>query len=238
MNLPNKSAIIAAIFFAAQSGARADINPDDLSGQYQCGGGTYTGAVTIWKFGDAYQLHWSFSAGAHAGIGLRDGDVLASTYTGGGDAGVVVYRIGKDKLVGKYTAAAANGRLFAETLTYTGPLADAGPAQPARIFADGARVAAKWGDTAFYLATVRGRDGAKYNVDYDDGDRGAVSGADMIPVASPEKIVAGSHVLACWGGPRMYPGVVAAINGGLCTVKWDDGDTPLDVPKEKIALLP
>ncbi|MEA3210671.1 MAG: hypothetical protein QOE70_3728 [Chthoniobacter sp.] len=213
--------------------AFADLNPEDLSGQYQCDGGSYTGTVTIRKNGDAYEIRWQFPVGSHLGIGLREGDVLASTYSGGGGvAGVVVYRIAKDKLVGKYTHPTEAGRVLVETLTPTGE-----PAQPEGVLSKGVRVAAKWKDGNYWGATITGAAGARFQVTYDDGDHGVLDAAEMIPITKLE-IAVGTHVLACWKGARMFPGVVTGQRGGLYTIQWDDGDAPLEVAADKVAPLP
>jgi hypothetical protein len=34
----------------------------------------------------------------------------------------------------------------------------------------------------------------------------------------------------------MYPGVITAVHQASATVRWDDGDAPLEVPFEQIAL--
>ena len=76
-------------------------------------------------------------------------------------------------------------------------------------------------------------------MDYGDGDKG--DGGRWRHGArgcGSREIAVGAHVLACWQGAQMYPGTVTARSGNSYTVKWDDGDTPLEVPREKIAPLP
>ena len=66
---------------------------------------------------------------------------------------MVVYHIERDRLVGKYTAPGLKGPLPVETLTPLAPLrAEAAPAAGGP-FEVGARVAARWARTEFYLAT-------------------------------------------------------------------------------------
>jgi hypothetical protein len=105
-------------FFAAPAVA----DEPDITGKYNCegtnpAGKLYRGTVTIAKKGDAYYLKWSLNAGdTYAGIGIREGNVLAVSYYGG-ISGVVVYRIEKgNKLVGKWTIADAKGKVYTETL--------------------------------------------------------------------------------------------------------------------------
>ena len=52
---------------------------------------------------------------------------------------------------------------------------------------------------------------------------------------APQPIPIGTHVLACWRGAMMYPGVVTARPENFHTMKWDDDDTALEVPRKRIA---
>lgn len=99
----------------------------------------------------------------------------------------------------------------------------------------GARVAAKWKDGNWWYGAIGEVDADGYVINYADGDVLRVAPAAVIPVASPGSLQVGSHVLAVWKGARMYPGVITAINGYTATVKWDDGDVPLNVPLDQIA---
>ena len=110
-------------------------------------------------------------------------------------------------------------------------------------FADDAKpgdqVAAKWGNSSSYIATITSVEAnGKYSVKYGDGDTGMVAPADVVRVHAAEPIPVGSHVLACWASAQMYSGTVTARNGDRYTVKWDDGDAPGEIPREKIAPLP
>jgi len=103
----------------------------------------------------------------------------------------------------------------------------------------GSSVAAKWGNSSFYIATITGRDtNGKYLVAYGDGDKGAVAAGDIVRVDAEREIAIGARVLACWAGAAMYQGTVTSRNGNQYTVKWDDGSAPLALPREKIAPLP
>jgi hypothetical protein len=102
----------------------------------------------------------------------------------------------------------------------------------------GTIVAAKWGSGSFYIATISGIDTTgRYSVAYGDGDKGLVAPGDVLPVSPAREIEVGAHVLACWRGAAMYPGIVTARRENLYTVKWDDGDAPLEVTRDRIALL-
>ncbi len=104
-------------------------------------------------------------------------------------------------------------------------------------FSVGQRVAAKWTDGKYYLATIKTADGDDYGVHYADGDKGVVHGKDMHAIAPPGTLQVGDHVMAVWKGAQMYPGVITSMSGGKALVKWDDGDTPLAVPEDRIARL-
>lgn len=97
----------------------------DLTGVYICegmnpDGKAYQGIVEIAKNHDTFELRWRFApAGTAVGFGIQSGDVLAVSYYGG-IVGLVVYQIEDGpKLVGRWTAAGADGALFSETLTKT-----------------------------------------------------------------------------------------------------------------------
>lgn len=233
----------------------AELNPADLSGQYDCQGASYTGTVTIRKTqGGAYNLSWNFSSGNHKGVGVSDGQVLASTFTSGKMTGVVLYRIEGDKLVGTYTAPVAKGEVAEETLTYTGPPAGKKKAKKAKGFSKvqtlpqpeaavavqelttGMRVAAKW-QSAYYGATLGKREGESFTVKWDDDSTSSVAIGDILPIV-PGQIKVDSRVMAVWSkNGRMYDGTVLAKNGESFTVKWDDGSAPSDVTADNIVPL-
>jgi len=102
--------------------ARAE-DKKDLSGEYTClgknkDGGTYKGTVKIAKKGDTYVLKWTIGNNdEQAGIGLVENNLLSVAYYGAGNfTGIVVYKIEKDKLVGKYAVAGDTG-VYEETLS-------------------------------------------------------------------------------------------------------------------------
>ena len=101
-------------------------------------------------------------------------------------------------------------------------------------FAAGQSVAAKWGESSLYLATVTLVEGDNVTVTYtDDGSSGTVPAADV--QAIPETAFAvGDRVLAVWSGGRFYPGEVTKVQGTMYTVKWDDGSDPSTVAAGKI----
>ncbi len=102
----------------------------------------------------------------------------------------------------------------------------------------GDKVAAKWSDGGHYLATVTAVSGGQLAVLFDDGDKGTVGAADLLRVSRNANFATGDRVLAAWKSARMFPGTVTAKTEFTVTVKWEDGDEPLEVPREKIAPLP
>lgn len=107
-------------------------------------------------------------------------------------------------------------------------------AAPKENLAVGQRVAAKWSDGRYYLGSVTAVEGETFRILYEDGDKLAVKGDDVHPIRANAEFNVGDHVLAGWKGAVMYPGVVTEVTATACTVKWDDGDTPLSVDKGRI----
>ncbi len=98
-------------------------------------------------------------------------------------------------------------------------------------------VAARW-KKQWFLATVTSVESGVHAVRYADGDTGALSAADLVPVATAAEIAVGDRVLACWGGkPEMFPGSVASKTDRGCVVKWEDGTKPTEVPFGQIARI-
>ncbi len=101
----------------------------------------------------------------------------------------------------------------------------------------GSPVAAKWSDGKWYFGTVTEIENGRYAIDYADGDKGTVGPGEILPISAPEQIVPGAHVLALWKGASMYPGVVLSVTNGHARIRWDDGDLPLDVAFDRIAVI-
>jgi hypothetical protein len=100
----------------------------------------------------------------------------------------------------------------------------------------GDTVAAKWTDGGFYVGTVIGISGASANILFDDGDKLTVPPADILVLSKDVAFKVGDHVIAAWKGAKMFPGVLTAVTETTCTVKWDDGDAPIEVAKGRMAL--
>ncbi len=100
---------------------------EDLAGTYECqgtmgNGKNYRGTVHIVRNNGTYQVLWTLGARErYMGIGIVSDNVLAVSYFTG-TPGLVVYHVehgqkGGPRLVGRWTAPAAGGRVFVETLT-------------------------------------------------------------------------------------------------------------------------
>ena len=100
----------------------------------------------------------------------------------------------------------------------------------------GDTVAAKWSDGGFYVGTVTGISGASANVLFDDGDKQTVPLAETMVLSKDADFKVGDHVIAAWKGAKMFPGVLTVVSVATCTVKWDDGDAPIEVAKGRMAL--
>jgi len=96
----------------------------DVTGMYVCDGvnadgRAYRGFVEIVRNEDAFELKWTFPRSTEnaLGVGIVSNGVLAVSYYGGPQSGVVVYKIDGDrKMVGEWTVAGGGG-VFRETLT-------------------------------------------------------------------------------------------------------------------------
>ena len=243
-----QTAIIAVIFFAAHSGIFADeAKPGDKVAAKWSDGGHYLATVTAAN-GGQYDVLFddgdkatagaadlirvrrdaNFAVGDHVRAAWKSAAMFPGTITAKTEFTVTV----------KWDDGDAPLEVARDRVVALGGEAAAAPAFAARLVI-GTSVAAKWGATSYYIATITGlADGGKYHVAYGDGDKGDVASGDMVRVDADREIAVGAHVLACWQGAQMYPGTVTARRGNSYTVKWDDGDAPLEVPREKIAPLP
>jgi hypothetical protein len=102
----------------------------------------------------------------------------------------------------------------------------------------GDSVAAVWTDGNYYLGTITAISGEKAAILYEDGDKKDVPLSKVHPLSQTADFKSGDHVVAAWKGARMYPGLVTAVGDLTCTVKWDDGDKPMEVKKGRIILAP
>ena len=102
----------------------------------------------------------------------------------------------------------------------------------------GDSVAAIWTDGNYYVGTITSISGDKADVLYEDGDKLTVPLAKVHTLSKTANFKVGDHVIAAFNGASMFPGVITAVSDATCTVKWDDGDTPLDVPKGRMIAAP
>jgi len=110
------------------------MDPDmaNLTGYYSCkgqeaGGKKYTGVVFLEKKNDVYLIQWTVGNGSNfAGIAIRQGNILAASWSITTDRGIVrgvnLYRVeaGTDgpRLVGRWASVPGPGIQQAETLTF------------------------------------------------------------------------------------------------------------------------
>ena len=97
-----------------------------ITGTYECvgdnGDGTsYKGTLKIVKFGDVFELTWTIGETSHTGVGIFENHALccswSTTVDGKTVKGVVVYKIEKDKMTGRWASHPTNGKVLTETLT-------------------------------------------------------------------------------------------------------------------------
>jgi hypothetical protein len=98
----------------------------------------------------------------------------------------------------------------------------------------GNRVAAMWSNGGYFLGTVTEIEGDRYDILFEDGDRLAVNSAKVIALREDTSFSVGDRVVAAWKGISMFPGIVTKVHAKSCMVKWEDGDEPLLVAKDKI----
>jgi hypothetical protein len=109
----------------------AQVQPDvgDLSGYYTCkgqetGGKAYSGICQVTKKNDVYIVQWMVGGGAaFSGIGIRQGNNLAVSWTMPGEKGTVrgvnLYRVETGpRLVGRWASVPGPGLMQSETLTF------------------------------------------------------------------------------------------------------------------------
>ena len=124
--------ISLAVATAALAGEAPERAADEINiaGEYTCrggnpDGGAYVGKVVITKTGQTYTVQWTIGSGqVHAGIAIREGNVLSVCFVAGGGAGVASYKIEKTedgpRLVGRW-AGLGGQKTQPETLTKGAP---------------------------------------------------------------------------------------------------------------------
>jgi hypothetical protein len=96
------------------------MKPLTIEGIYECSNGTYKGLTSIKKYGETYRLRWKIGKQEYYGIGIRNGNLLSSSWTNGkGIIGIVVYKIEPGpKIEGKYSSLPGKNIIRTETLTF------------------------------------------------------------------------------------------------------------------------
>lgn len=104
----------------------------DIQGYFICkgqevGGKSYTGVAVITRKNDVYVVQWVIGSGStFTGIGIRQGNTLATSWAIPGERGIVrgvnIYRIDVTstgpRLVGRWASLPGPGALQSETLTF------------------------------------------------------------------------------------------------------------------------
>lgn len=186
----------------------------DLAGIYKVEGESYRGTVAIRKNGDSYALTWTIGPEVHHGIGIQQGTLLASSWSGG----VVVYEIGTGRhLSGRY--AVGDGILRQETLTYLRPLPVLPPPQAWNV---GDVLLVNWSqDEYWYSATVKQKEDERYLVVFGDGDEEWTTAERM----TVDDLRAGDRVFGNWQMQgTYYPGRITQRKGRDIHIKYDDGN--------------
>ncbi len=76
-------------------------------------------------------------------------------------------------------------------------------------------------DAYWYPATIIKKEGNRYFVLFDDGDKEWTDHSRM----TPDDIAVGDRVFGNWKGKgKYYPGKIATRNGTTIHIKYDDGD--------------
>jgi hypothetical protein len=111
-------------------------------------------------------------------------------------------------------------------------------ADPKESINTGDSVAAMWSDGNYYIGTVKSGKGESFHILFEDGDKLTVNAAKIFVIHADNELHVGDHVMAVWKEARMFPGVVLAVGHETCLVKWDDGETPMEVGKWRMVRWP
>jgi hypothetical protein len=112
--------VVCGLVAALAMAAVAD-DPVDITGRYAVvgtnpDGGTYQGTAEISKRGATYRIRWVIGVNeTYEGVGILEGDVLAVSFSSGTTSGVVLYRVEKAKLSGRW-ALLGSDAVHSETL--------------------------------------------------------------------------------------------------------------------------
>lgn len=199
--------VSAALSWAAEA-------PDQLPGIYKVQGENYDGTVEIRKKGQSYTLAWTLGNAMHHGVGIRRGDVLASSWPGG----VVLYEIRENRsLVGQYPE--RDGSLHRETLTFLRALPLLPPPREWKV---GGALLVNWSkDVYWYPAKVTKKEGERYFVVFDTGNEEWTTADHM----TADDLREGDRVFGNWQNRgTYYNGRITKRMGRDIHIKYDDGD--------------
>ncbi len=130
---------------------------------------------------------------------------------------IPILRSDPNRLSGMYPG--RDGTLHQETLTFLRPIPIL---PPARTWNTGETLLVNWSkDDYWYPATVKKKEGMRYFVVFDDGDKEWTT-ADRMTV---EDMSMGDRVFGNWQKRgKYYPGRIAQRKGREIHIKYDDGD--------------
>lgn len=216
--------MVAVVCLAQEADLRVgDVTKCDVTGLYRCENPESTGTCVIRKTGETYRLRWSADvrgrAVTHRGVGLREGAVLAVSWTGAGKSGIVLYAITPGpRLQGRYAALSGNEGVSAETLTFQKSLAEVPPPREWKI---GETALVNWsGDEYWYTATIAKIEGDRCFICFDD-EGGFWYGPERL---REDDIKTGDRVFAkLTKRPNYRPATVTERNGRMLKVRFDDG---------------
>jgi hypothetical protein len=102
-------------------------------------------------------------------------------------------------------------------------------------YATGDRVLGRWLDLWWYPATVLFREGGRYHVQFDDGDRGALLDSQVLPLA-----VEVGDAVQCRPKEEMQlayrPGTITRVARETLDVEYEDGDSETNTNISRIRL--
>ena len=79
-------------------------------------GKDYEGNAKIIQLDSTFMLRRATMSGSHAGVGLRDGENLFFSWGAKGSHGIILYKIGEEKLDGRWTDARSGGMTGTESI--------------------------------------------------------------------------------------------------------------------------
>jgi hypothetical protein len=110
-------AVVAAVLFVTAPGFAVAA---DIVGKFTCEGNSptvkYSGTVVVTKRGQSYVVTWNTDR-EYRGVGILDGDLFAAQFSGGPEAGVMLFKLKGNNWVGTWVRVQGKGRVHEETWT-------------------------------------------------------------------------------------------------------------------------